>query len=189
MAQVLLVTDSGKNSEALKTLLKTFGYSETDIVKSGGDARRHIAQNSYDIVVVNAPLHDETGFEVAVIAAQVTTAGVVLIVKNEVLDEVVHKISGYGVLSVGKPVTRRALYMAVKMADASRARLIKLKKENEKLSEKVNEIKLCEKAKYLLVSVKKIDENEAHHYIEKEAMNNRCSKSVIAKRILDELAD
>lgn len=186
LAQALLVTGAGKSGESLKTFIKAFGYGEIVIAKSGGEARRYIAQNDYDIVVVNAPLSDETGFDVSTIAAQVTTAGIVLIVKGEILDEVVHKISSYGVLAIGKPVTRQMLWSAVKLADASRMRLLRLKKENEKLTDKIKEIKLVDKAKYLLMQTKNITEDEAHHYIEKEAMNNRCARSVIARKILGE---
>ena len=53
------------------------------------------------------------------------------------------------------------------------------------LEEKMAEIRLVNRAKWLLIDKKKIDEPEAHRYIEKQAMNRCVTKVQIAREIID----
>lgn len=46
------------------------------------------------------------------------------------------------------------------------------------------EIRLVNKAKWLLISELKMSEPDAHHYIEKQAMNRCISKRFIAEEII-----
>ena len=50
--------------------------------------------------------------------------------------------------------------------------------------ESFEEIKIVDRAKLVLIENENLSENEAHKYIEKEAMNRRLSRYQIAKEIL-----
>ena len=52
------------------------------------------------------------------------------------------------------------------------------------LEEKMGEIRLVNRAKWLLISELKMSEPDAHHYIERQAMDCCVSKKEIAENII-----
>ena len=58
-------------------------------------------------------------------------------------------------------------------------------KENTKLKSQVETMKLVNRAKILLMQNLRMTESQAHHYLEKQAMDLRKSKYDIALRILN----
>jgi len=64
---------------------------------------------------------------------------------------------------------------------------IKLKRvyaENEKLKQKIEDIRTIDRAKYLLISYLGLTEQESHRFIEKQAMDLRSTKRAIADGII-----
>ncbi len=60
------------------------------------------------------------------------------------------------------------------------------KSEKKALSneEKMEEIRIVNRAKWLLISELKMDEQGAHRYIEKQAMDRCISKRIVAEEII-----
>ena len=52
------------------------------------------------------------------------------------------------------------------------------------IEEKVNEIRLVNRAKWLLISELKMTESDAHRYIEKQAMDRCVPKKQVAEEII-----
>ena len=67
---------------------------------------------------------------------------------------------------------------------AARERLRRLESKATSIEEKMEEIRLVNRAKWLLIENQKMTEQEAHHHIEKQAMNRCCSKKEIALGII-----
>jgi AmiR/NasT family two-component response regulator len=186
MESVLLVSSTSKGADSLTMLLKSNGYAQILPVASGAEARRMAAQGNYGLVVINAPLSDEFGRELATSLTETTSASVILIVKNEVADDISAKVENYGVLVVGKPLSRPFFYQTLKLAAASRRRMLGLQKENQKLQNKIEEIRLIDRAKCLIIENLGMSEPQAHRYIEKKAMDSRVTRREIAQEILDQ---
>jgi response regulator NasT len=62
--------------------------------------------------------------------------------------------------------------------------MISLHNENVKLQRKIEEIRLVDRAKCTLIEVLKFSEPQAHRYIEKQAMDLRCTRKQVAENIL-----
>jgi len=62
--------------------------------------------------------------------------------------------------------------------------LRELQKENRELKQKIEDIRIIDRAKYVLISRLNLSEEEAHRAIEKQAMDMRTSKKSIAEDIL-----
>ena len=60
------------------------------------------------------------------------------------------------------------------------------KSEKKALSneEKMEEIRIVNRAKWILIRELKLDEPEAHRYIEKQAMDRCISKRIVAEEII-----
>ena len=67
---------------------------------------------------------------------------------------------------------------------STRERLKKSEKKTLSIEEKMEEIRLVNRAKWLLIGEIKMDEQKAHRYIEKLAMDRCVSKREIAEEII-----
>jgi response regulator NasT len=68
--------------------------------------------------------------------------------------------------------------------ESARERLKKMDLKTLSVEEKMEEIRTVNRAKWLLISVLKMDEPEAHRYIEKQAMDRCISKREVAEEII-----
>jgi len=87
-------------------------------------------------------------------------------------------------LIVSKPINRSLLYQATKLAYSTHSRVLGYKRENIKLQSKIEEIRLVDRAKYALIQYLNMTEQQAHRYIEKQAMDMRVSKKEISEGII-----
>ena len=179
---VLVVSSGEKFNLALKDVLTPDRFDTVQIESSVGAARRRLIDSSYDIIIVNSPLQDEFGADFALDMARDSGSGVLLCVKSEFFDEISDKVSDYGILTVAKPTTRQTLNQSLRLLCATNERLHKIRKENASFEEKIREIKLTNRAKLLLMENLSMSENEAHKYIEREAMNTRHTKAEGAEK-------
>ena len=76
----------------------------------------------------------------------------------------------------------------IKVAIAVQYKVRVLSSQTTKLKEKMEEIRIVNRAKMLLMQVKGMTEAEAHRYIEKEAMDTGAKKIAIAELIIKTLS-
>ena len=76
MERVLIVSSSANGREFLRELLRGQEYGQVVFADNGGEARRSMAEDGFSLVVINAPLRDESGEQLALWTAQSTDAGV-----------------------------------------------------------------------------------------------------------------
>jgi len=67
---------------------------------------------------------------------------------------------------------------------ASHKRITGLKNENIKLQKKIEDIRLIDRAKCVLIQYLNMTEPQAHRYIEKQAMDMRITRAEVAQGIL-----
>lgn len=180
----VLVAGSGDNIyDYIAASLPADTYEPLLRAGDAGQVRRMLLSSPVDIVIINTPLTDEFGTELALDLSEGTT-GVLLLVKTELYDQVCCKVEDAGVLTLAKPMTRQSFYGAVKVLTALSARLQKMEKRNRTLQEKMTDIRTVNRAKWLLIEHHHMTEQDAHYYIEKQAMDTRMSRREIAESII-----
>lgn len=180
----VLVADSGdKIYDYISQSLPRGDYDPILRAGDAGEARRMLLNAPVDIVIINTPLKDDFGTELALDLAD-GSAGVLLLVKNELYDQICYKVEDSGVLTLGKPTSRQGFYSAVKLLTATTARLSKLEKANHTLQEKMADIRVVNRAKWLLIEHHHMKEQDAHYFIEKQAMDTRLSRREVAENII-----
>lgn len=182
--RVLIVSGSEKGVEYLTEQLSDGRYDVSYPVSTAAEARRRLGSVAYDILIVNTPLRDEFGADFAAGEAENSAVGVILIVKNDVYDQIAYKTEDSGVMVLSKPLSQSSLMQAIRIASALRARLVKAEKKTETLQKRMDEIRLVNHAKWVLISRLGMDENSAHRFIEKQAMDLRQSKSEVSQFII-----
>jgi len=184
MENVLIVSYTENSIKFFNEMLKTFSASQIVTLRSCSEARRILLEQEFDLVIINAPLCDESGESLAKHIASKGICQVILIVKAEFYEEVALKTENYGVMTIAKPINKNIFWTALKLAKSAQNRMQALQKENSKLSQKIEDIKIVDRAKCILISYLKMDEQEAHRYIEKQAMDMRMTKRAVAEGIL-----
>lgn len=183
----LVVSSSPKTCESIKSLLQKNRFSQIFVSGSAGEARRILSDISIDILLINTPLSDEFGTQFALDVANNSGTGVLLFVKSENYEAVSYKVESAGVLTLSRPVSPQLFSQSLKLITATRAKLKNLYEKNSDLQEKMKEVRILNRAKWLLVDKKKMSEPDAHRYIEKNAMDRCVRKKVIAQEIIEEL--
>ncbi|HAN21400.1 MAG: response regulator receiver protein [Clostridiales bacterium GWF2_36_10] len=181
---VLVVSSGEKITEFIKEVLDNSVYSPVVFTASGGEARNILISQNFDLVIINSPLSDEFGSELAFKLTENSVCGVIILVKSDIFDEISERVEQYGVLAVSKPISRAFFTQAIKMSVATLERLKRLETENKKLTLKIDEVKLIERAKFVLIEYLKMNESQAHKYIEKQAMDMRVTRREVAESII-----
>ena len=183
MFSVLAVSGSSKGIDFITETLDGRIFSPVKIANSGALARRMLSDGEYDVVIVNTPLSDEFGHELALHAA-LKARGTILMVKNEIYEEVSSRVEDFGVLTLSKPVSKQLFHQTAKLIIAQNGRLAQLEQENKKLLSKLNEQMVISRAKCVLIEILHMTESQAHHYIEKQSMDMRTTKVDTAEDII-----
>ncbi len=181
----LLVGSSEKSQALLQTLLSGTGFNQCSLAQNGAEARRMLNQGEYALTVINTPLTDEPGIDLAVKTAQSTLSGVILLVKAEMADAISQKVEESGVLVVAKPVARQLFDQALRLSMTARNRMLMLQNQNEKLQKKIEEMRMVDRAKCALIQYLRMTEQQAHRHIEKQAMDTRQTKMQVARDIVN----
>lgn len=181
---ILIVSGTEKSASVIAGLLARYRNHHITIDKTGNEVRRRLSAFAYDLVIINTPLSDEFGMELALDLTQETTASIVLLVKNEEFGQVFDEVASEGILTVAKPISPSVFEQAVYLAVATRGRLVHYEKENSRLKQKLEEAQVIGRAKCALIAWKGMSEAQAHRYIEKQAMDTRSTRKVVAEKIL-----
>ncbi len=181
---VLIVSASEKFNAAISALFPELKYSPLHIVSSVSAAKRNLSSHSYDFIIVNSPLPDDVGTRFAIEACDSKETIVLLLVRADIHDEIYFKVSEHGVFTLPKPISRPMFITALAWMGSSRERLRRFEKKALSLEDKMEEIRIVNRAKCLLISELSMDEPTAHRYIEKQAMDRCISKRVVSEEII-----
>lgn len=184
MQNILIVSSGEKATALIVDLFKESQMPRITIAKSSTEAKRILSMSDFDLAVINAPLSDEYGQEVAEICVTSSNASCLMIVKSEHYESVSQSVEPLGIMTIQKPINKLMFLQAIRFINASRNRFSGLRNENQKLHKRIEEMKLVNRAKFALMQYLGFDENRAHRYLEKQAMDKRVTKREIAIEII-----
>ena len=145
------------------------------------EARRLATERSFNIIIADSGDGYDTDFAINLADSYAT---ILLLVPNEHFDEISYRVEGYGILTITKPFEPFYLYNMMKIAIAVQYKVQVLSSQTTKLKVKMEEIKQVNRAKMLLMQNMNMSEQEAHRYIEKEAMDRGMKKTAISEEII-----
>lgn len=181
---VLIVTATDSFTNSTMPLLPVTDYWPVATARSVAEARRRIAETDFDIVLINAPLPDDFGMRLAIDICTNSGAGVLLMVKNDLFNDIYAEVVGYGVITLSKPTSLQMVAQNLRILCATRERMRRMEARQATVEEKIEEIRLVNRAKWLLIECLDMTEPEAHRYIEKQSMDERISKREVAESII-----
>lgn len=181
---VLLVSASDKTTSSLRAMMPGSRY---DPIVTAGDvasARRCLLENPFDLLIINTPLPDDFGTRLALDVCNSSGTGVLLLVRAEHFPDISARVSPYGILVLSKPTNAAILTQSLMLCCATRDRLRRMEEKTASMEEKMEEIRLVNRAKWLLIDELKMTEKEAHRFIEKQAMDRCISRRAVAENIV-----
>ncbi|MBQ8515088.1 MAG: ANTAR domain-containing protein [Ruminococcus sp.] len=181
---ILVVSAADSFNSALTAMLPRSKYDPIQTVSNVSTAKRALADRVYDFILINSPLPDDSGTHFAIDTSVSKETVVLLFVRNDVQDEIFDRVAEYGVFTLPKPVPKQTMSQALRWMTTARERLRKSEKKTLSIEEKMEEIRLVNRAKLLLISELKMSEPDAHRYIQKEAMDRCISRKEAAEHII-----
>lgn len=181
---ILIVSATDSFTSVLSGLLPESKYTSVHTVASISAAKRALVESTYDFVIINSPLPDDIGARFAIDTCTTRQTVVLLIVKNEIYAGIHDKVAKYGVFALPKPTPKPILIQALGWMESARERLRQFEKKTLSIEEKMAEIRLVNRAKWILINEQQMSEADAHHYIEKQAMDCCLPKKNIAEDII-----
>jgi AmiR/NasT family two-component response regulator len=181
---VLIVSTAKRINSALLDLLSEERFSPVRITSDIASAERALADREYDFVIVNSPLPDDVGIRFSIDTGSSKSCVVLMLIRADQHLEVFDTVAPHGVFTLPKPTSKGILETALKWMISAREHLRKNEAKTMSIEEKMAEIRIVNKAKWLLIRELNMDEPEAHRYIEKSAMDRCVSKREIAESII-----
>ena len=182
---VLVVSSSEAFNNALSALLPAFRYDPVRYVSGIGTAKRILNEREFDFVIINSPLPDGAGTDLAIDCSNSGGGVALMIVHAGTLEGIRSKVTEHGVFTIAKPLSTQLFSTALDWMASARERLRKFEKKTLSFEEKMQEIRLVNRAKWLLISELKMEEPQAHRYIEKQAMDRCITRKEVAEEIIN----
>lgn len=190
MEKILVISSNVKASEVLINFLRESFNCTPKLAESAYQAKTNLDTDpSVELAVINSPLMDESGYELAEYIIEKTAAHCIFMIKEEHVEKISVRAEKTGIIVVSKPFSKSLLYQLIRTIDIAASRSAELYRRNLRLEEKISEIQTIDKAKFMLMEYKGMTEEEAHTYLEQYAMNKRKKKSLAALAIIDKLSE
>ncbi len=183
---MLIVSSQPKFNQALTELISSRRNYDSELETSVSGAKRRLLERSFDMLIINVPLPDDDGISLAIDRSAGMASAVLLLVKSEYYSDVFDRVCPHGVYTLPKPSPKQMVAQAFDWLESTKERLRRLEKKSVSLEDKMQEIRLVNRAKWLLISEKGMTEDDAHRYIEKLAMDKCITKHDAAQQIISQ---
>ena len=184
MNRALIVTEIAGAQDFFITMLHMDGCEDITSVSSQNEARRLADERGYDIVIIDLPLQSDHGSGLAEDLAENVECQVIIAVNNADYEATAERMENTGVITQAKPITAVNFWYLLRLVAAVEHRIGHYENEQRDLLKKIDDLKKINRAKLVLIGKLGMEESEAHHYIEKQAMDKRISKREAADEIL-----
>ncbi len=182
---VLVVSASENFNNALSALLPAFRYAPVRYVSGISAAKRTLSERDFDFLILNSPLPDGSGTDLAIDFSSSSGGIALLIVRSDMLEGIRSKVTPHGVFTLSKPLSIEMFSAALDWMASAWERLRNSEKKSLSFEEKMREIRLVNRAKWLLITELKMEEPQAHRYIEKQAMDRCVTRIEVAEEIIN----
>ena len=160
-------------SDAFSRAFSNTSVSESEfrtVCVTDGIRARCANAESFDIIIISTPLEDEFGLDLAAELHGKSGAALIVITKGELAEEIQNKLKFTGAFVIGRPTNRAALLQAVRLAGIAGENVKRLTEEKYRLEREIEDMKVINRAKSCLIQYLKLTEEQAHRYLQRQAM-------------------
>ena len=183
-ASLLLITASQGTAAHFAAFLPEDRFAPELNVCSPLEASYVLGETAYDVVVIDGSVPVESGTDLARFAAESGVSGVLLLAEEDDFESVSALAAEHGFMALKSPVDPSLLKQSLGMMATVSQRMHALASRAEHLQAKMDELRLVDRAKLILIQRFKMTEKQAHRFIEKNAMDRCVTRRAVAEKII-----
>lgn len=181
---VVIAEDDATTRKCIKAQLETLGYEVVGAADNGQTAVEMTQELRPSLVVLDVKMPKMNGLEAARAITAIEPLPIILVTglsSEEIATEAIEA----GVFSyLVKPITKKHLLPAIKMALARYGEFSDLKNEVHDLQEAIEARKVIERAKGILMKRCKIDEEDAYKLLQTQSQKENKKMREIAEMVV-----
>lgn len=181
---VLSINDARLN---LKDLFPISQYDSSKTVSSIAQAKRLLAAEEFDLVLIVAPIKDEMGIRSSKEISVLFHVPVLLFVKPDIYDMALYQVKDAMVFVLTLPVFKSVAVQTIGVMEKVNHQLQEMDRKIKKERQKLRDEKIINRCKLMLIENYRWSEERAHHYIEKMAMDHSITKVIVSKTLLNKM--
>lgn len=182
--KILILSDGINPTNVLKKFIIT-GLKHPHAIQEariGKEGTKLVKEGDYGLLIIYSNLLNTDSIDICKYATNHPTATIIYIAEETTFEKEAEIKAKEELLEIGatflvKPLTKNAFLVALNAADMAHIRLCTLKK-------KLDDEKVINRSKLILMEVLCMTEEQAHKYIERESMNNGVTRLETAFDIL-----
>lgn len=183
--RVILVDDDRTRATSVESKLRDVGFDVLSVIPTASGLLFQMAQQEPDVVIIALDSPDRDVLESLSIASSHNPRPVVMFSEagdqGFITDAIRAGVTAYQAEDINPERVRAAIDIAVAQFSAFN----NLREELDETRRQLEERKLVEKAKGLLMSIHKVDEEEAFSTLRKLAMDKNRTLGETAKEVID----
>lgn len=183
--KIIIVDDEPMTRMDIRGILEAKGYNVVGEANDGFSAIEVCTELKPDLVIMDIDMPEFDGIKASKVITKKNLAGGIVFLTARDEDEYLENAKKIGVFNyILKPINEKAFVKAIDISLSKVSEFTELKKNLEDVNNKLNERKIIEKAKGILIKENGISEDEAYKKIRKLCMDKRTSMAEIAKVIV-----
>ncbi|PWX27806.1 response regulator [Clostridium perfringens] len=182
---IVIVDDEPITRMDTREILEANGYDVVGEASDGFEAIEVCKKYNPSLVLMDIDMPLLHGIKASkVLTKEKLVGGVILLTafEDKKYIEMAKEVGAFGYMI--KPVNEKVFIPTVEMCLSKAEEFDELKKDYDKINNKLNDRKLIEKAKGILVKQLNSNENDAYNRIRKLSMDRRTTMAEIAKIII-----
>lgn len=182
--RVAVADDERDTREFIGKCLERFGHHVVGVCQSSDELLKTIKERNPDLVISDIRMPQVDGIEAAIVANRERPIPFLLVSAHHD-QETLNRAAGAHVVGyLTKPISETDLKTAVAMSMVRFDQFQTLLKDNQNLRQSLEDRKLIERGKGIVVRRMSLDEEEAYRRIRRWASNQNVKVSEICRRIL-----
>lgn len=177
--KIIVASASSSEQKTISDFLRRAGHQVVAETSDMSHTFRRARSLYCDLIIVDGNLEGGKGYKTASIISEDHLAAVLLLVDTDVFPQA--RYFHYLI----RPIYYYTLIPAVEASLLHWQREMELQAQIKKLEDKLETRKILDKAKGILIDRLGISENEAHRFIQKEAMKRGATLRQVAAEILN----
>lgn len=188
--RVIIADDEPITRMDLKEMLESEGYQVIQEAADGFDAVEACKKHRPDLILMDIKMPLLDGFAAARIINEEMLADTIVILTAYSEKDFVEQAKSVGADGyLVKPIEERALIPSIELAMARSAEMKKLRIDIQKVSDRLENRVLIEKAKGRIMLKNQMTEQAAYDYIRRLSLDKAVSMRRVAEMILVQLGD
>lgn len=182
---IIIVDDEPIIRMDISEILQAEGYNVVGEAADGFSAIELCKKHNPDLVIMDIQMPILDGLKASKRISMENLAGGILLLtafSSSDFIEKAKKVGAYGYLV--KPLDKKSFIPTIEMCLSKANELKQVKVNLDKMALKLNERKVIDKAKGILMEELNINEDDAYKFIRKLSMDKRCSMIEIAKTVI-----